>query len=95
MINLSNLGQVYIACGKTDMRRGIDRFATIIKNKFDLDHFLGKIFILFFSRRCIKAITYALNYEDTFKNVFLDDKLVLSNNHAERAIKTLVIGRKN
>ena len=25
----------------------------------------------------------------------LDGKLVLSNNHAERAIKTLVIGRKN
>lgn len=42
-----------------------------------------------------KAIAYALNHEETFKNVLLDSKLVLSNNHAERAIKTLVIGRKN
>src|SRR5699024_9982734 len=37
----------------------------------------------------------ALNHEETFKNVLLDGKLVLSNNQAERAIKTLVIGRKN
>lgn len=42
-----------------------------------------------------KAIAYALNHEETFKNVLLDGKLVLSNNQAERAIKTLVIGRKN
>ena len=42
-----------------------------------------------------KAIAYALNHEKTFKNVLLDGKLVLSNNQAERAIKTLVIGRKN
>lgn len=42
-----------------------------------------------------RAIAYALNHEDTFKNVLLDGKLVLSNNLAERAIKTLVIGRKN
>ena len=42
-----------------------------------------------------KAIAYALNHEDTFKNVLLDGRLVLSNNLAERAIKTLVIGRKN
>ena len=42
-----------------------------------------------------RAIAYALNHEDTFKNVLLDGRLVLSNNLAERAIKTLVIGRKN
>ena len=42
-----------------------------------------------------RAIAYALNHEDTFKNVLLDGKLVLSNNLAEQAIKTLVIGRKN
>lgn len=42
-----------------------------------------------------KAIAYALNHEETFKNVLLDGELVLSNNIAERAIKTWVIGRKN
>lgn len=42
-----------------------------------------------------KAITYTLNHEETLKNILLDGKLALSNNQAERAIKTLVIGRKN
>lgn len=42
-----------------------------------------------------RAITYALNYEETFKTVLEDGCLVLSNNLAERAIKSLVMGRKN
>ena len=37
MINLYDLGQVYIVCGRTDMRRGIDGLAAIVKDKFDLD----------------------------------------------------------
>ena len=42
-----------------------------------------------------RAITYALKYEKTFKTVLTDGSLVLSNNLAERAIKGLVMGRKN
>ena len=42
-----------------------------------------------------RAITYALKYEETFKTVLTDGSLVLSNNRAERAIKGLVMGRKN
>lgn len=42
-----------------------------------------------------KAIAYALNHDETFKKVLLDGKLILSNKHAERALKMLVIGRKN
>lgn len=42
-----------------------------------------------------RAITYALKYEETFKTVLTDGSLVLSNNLAERAIKGLVMGRKN
>ena len=41
------------------------------------------------------AISYALKYEETFKTVLADGSLVLSNNLAERAIKGLVMGRKN
>ena len=37
MINLYDLGQVYIVCGRTEMRRGIDGLAAIDKEKFDLD----------------------------------------------------------
>lgn len=33
MIKLSDLGQVYIVCGKTDMRRGIDTLASMVKDK--------------------------------------------------------------
>ena len=39
------------------------------------------------------AIVYSLNYETTFRTVFSDGNLVLSNNMAERAMKTLVMGR--
>ncbi|MFZ2685718.1 MAG: transposase, partial [Lactobacillus amylovorus] len=42
-----------------------------------------------------KVFAYSLNHETTFKHVLLDSRLVLSNNLAERAIKTLVIERKN
>ena len=42
-----------------------------------------------------EAFKYALNHEDTFKNVLLNGNLVLSNNMAERSIKTVIMGRKN
>lgn len=45
MINLSDLGQVYIVCGKTDMRRGIDTLASMMKEKFNLDPFSGQVFL--------------------------------------------------
>ena len=41
------------------------------------------------------ALEYSLKYESTFRTVLSDGNLVLSNNLAERAIKTFVIGRKN
>ncbi|MBW7988199.1 IS66 family insertion sequence element accessory protein TnpB [Lactobacillus helveticus] len=41
MINLSDLGQVYIVCGKTDLRKGIDGLASLIKEQFDLNPFSG------------------------------------------------------
>lgn len=42
-----------------------------------------------------RAIEYSLKYEETFKTILKDGHLVLSNNLAERAIKSLVMGRKN
>ena len=41
------------------------------------------------------AMEYSLKYETTFRTVLSDGDLVLSNNMAERAMKTLVMGRKN
>jgi len=40
-ITLNNLGQVFIACRKTDMHQGIDSLAFSIKENFQLDHFSG------------------------------------------------------
>lgn len=45
MINLYTLGQVYIVCGKTDLRKGIDGLATLVKEQFELDPFSGKVFL--------------------------------------------------
>jgi len=42
-----------------------------------------------------KAIQYLLNQEPYLKNIYLDGRLELSNNRAERSIKPFVIGRKN
>ena len=42
-----------------------------------------------------RALTYALNQREWLENVFLDGRLELSNNRAERSVKPFVIGRKN
>lgn len=42
-----------------------------------------------------RAISYALKQEKWLMNVFMDGRLELSNNRAERSIKPFVIGRKN
>ena len=42
--------KVYIACGYTDLRRGIDGLATIVQKQFDLDPFTNTLF-LFCGRR--------------------------------------------
>ena len=51
MINLAELGRVFIVCGKTDMRRGIDSLAYIVKKSFNLDPFSGCVFLFCGSRR--------------------------------------------
>lgn len=41
------------------------------------------------------ALTYAINQEEWLMNVFLDGRLELSNNRAERAVRPFAVGRKN
>lgn len=41
---------VYIACGYTDLRRGIDGLATLVKTQFQMDPFQRALF-LFCGRR--------------------------------------------
>ena len=42
-----------------------------------------------------KAIGYALGQEKSLMNVFLDPRLELTNNAAERGVRPIVVGRKN
>jgi transposase len=42
---IDNVDKVYIAAGKTDLRRGIDGLASIIKDKFQLDPFQNVLFL--------------------------------------------------
>ena len=41
------------------------------------------------------ALTYAVRQESWLMNVFLDGRLELSNNRAERSVRPFVLGRKN
>ena len=36
---------VYIACGYTDLRRGIDELATLVKSQFQMDPFQQALFL--------------------------------------------------
>ncbi|AHF09448.1 MULTISPECIES: IS66 family insertion sequence element accessory protein TnpB [Dehalobacter] len=53
---------IYIACGYTDLRCGIDGLASIVQQKFRLDPF-SSILFLFCGRRCdrIKALYWEGN----------------------------------
>ncbi|HFI0792164.1 TPA: IS66 family insertion sequence element accessory protein TnpB, partial [Streptococcus suis] len=44
-IRLSDLGQVYLVCGKTDMRQGIDSLAYLVKSQFNLDPFSAQVYL--------------------------------------------------
>jgi len=44
MINLMGK-RVYLACGRTDMRKSIDGLAAIVEGSFELDPFDGALFV--------------------------------------------------
>ena len=49
---------VYIACGYTDLRRGIDGLANLVKSQFQMDPFQLALFLFCGRRRDrIKALT--------------------------------------
>ena len=51
MLNdVSGIDHIYIACGRTDLRLGIDGLTSIVKRCFDLDPYQNSLF-LFCGRR--------------------------------------------
>lgn len=59
MLNDFQADHVYIACGYTDLRRGIDGLASVVESQFHLDPFSRTLF-LFCGRRSdrIKALYF-------------------------------------
>lgn len=47
MLNESRFEEIYIACGYTDLRYGIDGLATTVKEKFGLNPFSPNTIFLF------------------------------------------------
>ena len=45
-IQLTDLEQVYLVCGKNDMWQEIDSLAFLVKSQFDLDPFTGQVWFL-------------------------------------------------
>ena len=50
MIDLTKVRNFYIACGYTDIRKGIDGLAAMVQQEFELDPFTNTLF-LFCGRR--------------------------------------------
>lgn len=50
LTNFTGADKVYIACGYTDLRLGIDGLATLVRQQFELDPFSNTLF-LFCGRR--------------------------------------------
>ncbi|MGE7689943.1 IS66 family insertion sequence element accessory protein TnpB [Lysinibacillus sp. NPDC097214] len=43
--DFTSVQNIYIICGKTDMRKGIDGLAALIKDSFKLDPYSDSIFL--------------------------------------------------
>ena len=60
MLRKASFKNIYIACGYTDLRFGIDGLATLIKEKFELSPFTEETLFLFCGRKSdrMKALVW-------------------------------------
>ena len=57
--DISQVEHIYLACGYTDLRRGIDGLAQIVQQRFSLDPFSNSLFLFCGRRRDrIKALLW-------------------------------------
>ncbi|HFI0306870.1 TPA: IS66 family insertion sequence element accessory protein TnpB [Streptococcus suis] len=87
-IRLSDLGKVYLVCGKTDMRQGIDSLAYLVKSQFNLDPFSGQVYLFCGGRKDRFKVLYwdGQGFWLLYKR-FENGKLAWPNNEEE--VKTL------
>ena len=86
--NINNM-KIYLVCGKTDLRKGIDGLAALVTEAL--------IASVTASAKSALGRTknYALDQEKHILNIFEKGYFELSNNSAESAVKESVMGRKN
>lgn len=51
LIDLNRITQIYLVCGKTDLRRGIDSLATIVQDQFQLDPYCQNLYLFCGTRK--------------------------------------------
>ena len=49
--DITSFKAIYIACGRVDLRKGIDGLASIVKEQFDLNPFQKDVLFLFCGRK--------------------------------------------
>jgi len=55
--NVSQAEHIYVACGRTDMRKSIDGLAALVQQNLKLDHFSNSLFLFCGSKKDrIKAL---------------------------------------
>lgn len=60
--SIEDYEHIYIACGYTDMRKGIDGLAYIVQKKLGKDPFSNSLFLFCGRKRCFfKALSWAGN----------------------------------
>ncbi len=47
LVDFSHVKNIFVVCGRTDMRCGIDRLAGIITDKYNFDLFDDALYLLF------------------------------------------------
>ncbi|MDY1545775.1 IS66 family insertion sequence element accessory protein TnpB [Lactiplantibacillus pentosus] len=83
IIDTSKIEQVYLVCGKTDLRKGIDGLAGIVQEQYDLDPYSQALYLFCGTRK------------DRFKALYWDLLLYkrLENGHLQWPTNQLAIRR--
>jgi transposase len=45
LLDLKRIAQVYLVCGRTDLRRGIDGLAGIVQEQYELDPYCQNLYL--------------------------------------------------
>lgn len=51
MLDLRQVNQIFLVCGKTDLRKGIDGLADVVQQQFELDPYQKALFLFCGSRK--------------------------------------------